>query len=214
MCSAPPLPLVLEVHISLFFFLQARFYLGSCHSRGDREQTTGLLCWLTHCGRGELFPYRERVGGTHILQPGERQEGKPGLGGGRPGYLPLARPGLLPITLRGSGPRGLSWGDGVETQMDSPWSSVNGAETEGAQDMRPGPEPSGPPLGHAAGWPGATEQAWPGALRTQPSLPQAPSSQARKKYQHPLWLQFSSVQSLSRVQLFQFSSVGQLCPTL
>ena len=125
--------------------------------------------WLTE---GAASLSAERAGGRNVRPAtGRKTRGRTGVGRARPA-------GLLPIPLRGSGPRRLGWEDGVETGMDCSGRQSTGPET-GRSGRGQAPRPPEPPPGGAAGRPAPPEAVWPGPL-AQPPLPQAPSSRARE----------------------------------
>lgn len=175
LCALPLLYFLCWRCTFLFFSFRQGFIGAPAAVEGNENKQQGSVAAPLPEGGAGLF--RIESGweeGTFFNRTKDKRENR-GLWGARPGYLPLAPPGLLPIPLRGSGPRRLSWEGGAEARMD-----FGGPETEGAQAARPGPAPSGSPSRARCRLTERHRGRLASALSAQPSLPQAPSSQARK----------------------------------
>lgn len=171
----------------LFFFSSGRFYPGSCHS--GKENNRAPLLARTEGGES-LFLIE--AGGRRILNRAKDKERENQGLVGVTQISPVWPPRSAPITLRGSGQGAeLGW-CGNTDGLPMVESVVGPRQGSSGREARPCALPDPLPR-TCCRLAGRHRGAWPGALSTQPSLPQAPSSQASKCIQHPPWLpvQFS-----------------------
>ena len=150
------------------FFLSSRRGLIRAAAAIERDEAQGSLAGSL--AKGAASSSVERAGG----RTKDKRENRGWAG--PPRYLPLAPAGLLPIPLRGSGPRRLGWEDGGNRNGPQ-WSSVHGPR-DGALRTRPGPAPPGAPSRGRCGPPERLQRLPGRGPPAQPALPQAPSSRA------------------------------------
>ena len=112
-------------HFSFFSFRQGFIGAPAAVEGNENKQQGSVAAPLPEGGAGLFRIESGWEEGTFFNRTKDKRENR-GLWGARPGYLPLAPPGLLPIPLRGSGPRRLSWEGGAEARMDFRWSRDRG----------------------------------------------------------------------------------------